>query len=115
MNKKIGMYKVDIGTFGDYLKEEWLEPLDISANSLAKSIGISAVAMSKILSGKNKMSDETGWRLARFFGVSKGYFLRIQAQYIERQEEASFNKRVENMPVFNWGFYKSTALAQQRS
>ena len=86
--EKDDIYKVDIGTFGDYLKEEWLEPLDMTADSLAKSIGISAAAMSKILSGKNRMSDETGLRLARFFGVSKGYFLRIQAQYTERQQEA---------------------------
>lgn len=105
------IYKVDIGTFGDYLKEEWLEPLDMTADSLAKSIGISAAAMSKILSGKNRMSDETGWRLARFFGVSKGYFLRIQAQYTERQQEASFNRRAEKLPIFNWAAYKSHSIS----
>ena len=106
MNDKDSFYKVQIGSFGDYLREEWLEPLNLSSYSLAKSIGISTAAMSKILSGKNKMSDDTGWRLARFFGVSKGYFLGIQSAFIERNAADAFDKEVENLPVFNWNSVK---------
>ena len=102
MDRKKDYYSIDVGTFGDFLKEEWLEPLGITSYSLAKSIGISTTAMGKILSGKNRMSDDTGWRLAHYFGVSKGYFVSIQAKFIEKALAKDFDKEAEKLPVFDW-------------
>ncbi len=73
---------------GVFLNEEFLEPMSISAYRLAKETGISAMAVSEILRGKRGISPKVGLRLARFFGVSDGYFLRIQMQYdIDRLKE----------------------------
>ena len=98
--------RIDIGTFGDYLREEWLEPLAITPYRLAKDLGISSAALSKILSGKNAMSMDTCWRLARYFGMSRNYFAHIQDEYIARRNEEGFEKRVEGLPVYDWARHR---------
>lgn len=94
--------KFDIGTFGDYLKDEWIEPLGLSASKLAADIGISKMAMSKILSGKNRMSEETCWKLARYFGMSLGFFADIQSDYAVRNGEETFLEETKDLPIFDW-------------
>lgn len=78
MNDKYG---IDTGTFGDYLKEEWLEPIGLSAHKLSRDIGISPTALSKILLGKNNMSNDVCRRLSRYFGMSPDFFINVQADY----------------------------------
>ena len=85
------------------LKEEWLEPLGLSSYKLAKDLGISATALGKILSGKHRMSMDTCWRLARYFGVSRNYFFNIQADIEERNNSDSFDSETKGLPVYNWG------------
>ena len=93
-------YMVELGTFGDYLSEEWLEPLGLSAYRLAKDLGISATALSKILRGKNRMSDDICWRLARYFGMSPNFFIRVQAEFSRRNKEEEFLRETKNLPVY---------------
>lgn len=78
MNDKYG---IDTGTFGDYLKEEWLEPIGLSAYKLSNALGISPTALSKILLGKNNMSNDVCRRLSRYFGMSPDFFINVQADY----------------------------------
>ncbi len=95
-------YRIETGTFGDYLREEWLEPLRLSPYSLAKDIGISSAALGKILSGKNMMSLDTCWRLARYFGLSRNYFFNIQADIEKRKCAELFEEKTKDLPVYNW-------------
>ena len=95
-------YKIDLGTFGDYLNEEWMEPLHLSAYRLSKDLGISAAALGKILKGKNRMSDEVCWKLARYFGTSPNFFLKVQAEFSRRNKEAEFRAETANLPVYRW-------------
>jgi addiction module HigA family antidote len=64
-----------------FLKEKFMEPLGVSAYRLAKDTGIKPMAISEILRGKRRITPRTGLRLAKFFGVSEGYFVRLQVQY----------------------------------
>lgn len=75
------MCKVDIGTFSDYLNEEWLEPLGLSLRTLEEKTRIPA----ETIQGKQQLSEEECQNLANYFRVSKNYFLKIQTQYKERQ------------------------------
>lgn len=95
-------YKIELGTFGDYLNEEWIEPLNLSAYRLSKDLGISAAALSKILKGKNRMSDDVCWRLARYFGTSPNFFIRIQAEFSRRNKAEEFRMNTKNLPVYKW-------------
>ncbi len=65
-------------TPGELLLEEFLRPMGISQYRLAKSIGVPAQRISEIVAGKRAITVDTDLRLSRFFGLSKGYWLRAQ-------------------------------------
>jgi len=65
-------------TISEILKEEFMEPLGLSAYRLAKDIHVPVSRVQKILNGTRSISADTSLRLAKYFGVSEGYFLRLQ-------------------------------------
>ena len=95
-------YEISLGSFGDYIKEDWMEPLGLSAYKLAKDLGITPVALSKILNGKNRMSEDVCWRLARYFGMSLNFFVNVQAEYELRNKKNTFIEETKNLPVYSW-------------
>ena len=68
-------------TPGEFLLEEFLRPMRISQYRLAKEIDVPAQRISQIVRGKRSVSADTDLRLCRFFGLSKGYWLRAQVAY----------------------------------
>ena len=66
---------------GEILKEEFLEPLDISAYCLSKSIGIPQTRISEILHGRRRITADTGLRLAKYFGTTPKFWLGLQEDY----------------------------------
>ncbi len=76
-------------TPGQLLREEFLVPMGVSQYRLAKEIGVPPQRISEIVAGKRSVTADTDLRLCRFFGLSKGYWLRAQAAYdTEVAEEA---------------------------
>lgn len=65
-------------TISEILKEEFMEPLGLSAYRLAKDIYVPVSRIQEILNGRRAISADTSLRLAKYFGVSEGYFLRLQ-------------------------------------
>lgn len=68
-------------TPGELLNEEFLKPLGITQYRLAKEIGVSPLRISEIVNGKRAITADTDLRLARFFGLSDGYWLRVQVAH----------------------------------
>ncbi len=66
---------------GEILQEEFLEPLDLSQNALAQAIGVPANRINEIIRGRRGITADTDLRLARFFKLSEGYWLRLQNTY----------------------------------
>jgi antitoxin HigA-1 len=66
---------------GEMLEEEFLIPLGMSKYRLAKSIGVPAQRIGDIIAGKRGVSADTDLRLCRFFGLSDGWWLRLQVGY----------------------------------
>ena len=66
---------------GDILKFEFLDELKLSQNALAKALHIPANRIHAIVNGTRGISGDTDLRLTRFFGLSEGYFLRLQNDY----------------------------------
>lgn len=66
---------------GEILREEFLIPLEISQYRLAKQIGVPAMRISEICSGKRGITADTALRLARAFGTTPGFWLALQASY----------------------------------
>jgi antitoxin HigA-1 len=66
---------------GEMLEEEFLIPLGMSKYRLAKSIGVPAQRVGDIILGKRGITADTDLRLCRFFGLSDGWWLRLQASH----------------------------------
>src|SRR5215210_7145259 len=57
---------------GELLREEFLEPMGITAYQLAKDIGVPAPQVYDIVSEKRGISPDTALRLSKYFGMSEG-------------------------------------------
>lgn len=74
---------------GEILLEEFLNPMTISQNALARAVGVPPRRINEIVLGKRAITADTDLRLARYFGMSEGFFLGLQADYdlTERRRE----------------------------
>ncbi len=66
---------------GQYLEEEFLIPLKISAYRLAKDIHVPAIRISQIIRGKRSITVDTAMRLEKYFGMSAEFWIKWQAHY----------------------------------
>lgn len=66
---------------GEILKEEFLKEIGMSQNALAKAISVPANRIHAIVNGTRRVTADTDLRLCRYFGLSEGYFLRLQNAY----------------------------------
>jgi antitoxin HigA-1 len=66
---------------GEMLAEEFLNPIGMSKYRLAKSIGVPAQRIGNIIAGKRGITADTDLRLCKFFGLSDGWWLRLQADH----------------------------------
>lgn len=72
---------------GEILKEEYLEPLEMSVNALAKALHVPVTRMNEIVRGNRGISADTALRLARYFGTSARFWLNLQTEFELRQVE----------------------------
>ena len=63
---------------GEILKEEFLAEIGMSQNRLAHAIGVPPNRIHAIVKGTRDITGDTDLRLCKFFGLSEGYFLRLQ-------------------------------------
>ena len=66
---------------GEVLLEEFLGPMGISQNALARATGVPPRRINEIVLGKRALTADTALRLAAFFGTSEGFWLGLQADY----------------------------------
>ena len=66
---------------GEVLREDYLVPLEMSANALAKALNVPAPRVNDIVRERRGVSADTAMRLARYFGVSDGFFLQLQTDH----------------------------------
>jgi addiction module HigA family antidote len=72
---------------GEVLREDYLVPLGMSANALAKALGVTATRINDIVRGRRGMTADTALRLARYFGGDALSWLNLQAAYDLRRAE----------------------------
>lgn len=91
------MRDLDPVTPSELLKEEFLEPMGISQYRLAKEIGVPAQRIGQIIAGKRSITADTDLRLCRFFGLSNGYWLRLQVAYDTEVAEEALADQLKNI------------------
>ena len=83
---------------GDILLEDFLRPMGLSQNALARAVNVPPRRINEIVLGKRSLTADTDLRLSRYFGVSEGFFLGLQADYdlMQRRREIEDElKRIE--------------------
>ena len=80
---------------GEILLEDFLKPLGLSQNALARAIGVPPRRINEIVLGKRAVTADTALRLARYFSVSDGTFLGLQLQYELMEQRRRLGSRLE--------------------
>jgi len=66
---------------GEIIKEEYLEPLNMSANALAVALRVSAPRINDVIRQKRGVSIDTALRLARYFNTTPQFWMNLQISY----------------------------------
>lgn len=66
---------------GEILSKEFLEPLGLSQNELARRIGVPPRRVNEIVLEKRGITADTAMRLSKFFGTSAQFWLNLQSEY----------------------------------
>lgn len=74
---------------GEILKEEFLEPLEISAYRLSKETFIPQTRISEIIKGNRRITADTALRFSKFFGTSAKFWLGLQDDFDIEEEQDS--------------------------
>src|SRR5690606_19305116 len=72
---------------GEILREEYLEPLEMSVNALSKALNVPATRMNEVVRENRGVSADTALRLARYFGTSARFWLNLQTEFELRQAQ----------------------------
>eukprot|EP01030_Chromulinospumella_sphaerica_P015071 gene15071-14870_t len=73
-------------TPGEILLQEFLKPAGMSQTGLAVALGVPPRRINEIVLGKRAVTADTDLRLARYWGLSEGFFLRLQNSYDLRMQ-----------------------------
>lgn len=66
---------------GEVLREEFLQPLKLSAYSIAKAIGVPRTRIERLVREETALTADTALRLARYFGTTAEFWMNLQSGY----------------------------------
>ena len=79
---------------GEVLREDFLRPLGMSVNALAKALNVPAPRINDVVRERRGVTADTAIRLARYFGGDARSWLNLQTAYDLRRAEISSAKRI---------------------
>ena len=89
-------------TPGEVLLLEFIEPMGLSQNGLARAIGVPPRRINEIVLGKRAVTADTDLRLGRFFGLSEGFWLGLQSDHDLMRQRRKIVKELESItPLAN--------------
>ena len=82
-------------TPGEILREDFMEPMDISINQLSRDLAVPPNRISEIVNGKRGLTADTALRLERYFGVEAQFWLNLQSEYDLRVMKRKVGRDIE--------------------
>ena len=79
---------------GEVLREDFMRPLNLSSNALAKAIDVPSNRVSQIAKEQRGISGDTAIRLAEYFDTTGEFWMRLQAEYDLKIAEASLSEKI---------------------
>ena len=84
-------------TPGDILLEDFLKPIGMNQTALAKAIGVPPRRINEIVLGKRAVTADTDLRLARYWGLSAGFWLGLQMDYDLMEQRRKMGAELEKI------------------
>ncbi|WP_049620589.1 HigA family addiction module antitoxin [Frateuria defendens] len=66
---------------GEILREEFMRPLELSSNALARALGVTPARINDIANERRGITADTALRLARYFGTTPDVWINLQKRY----------------------------------
>jgi antitoxin HigA-1 len=82
---------------GEILFSEFMEPLNLTEEALAASLGVASLRLRDVISGKQRVNADLDLRLARYFQMSEGFFLGLQSDYELLEAKRSLNGELDRI------------------
>ncbi len=83
---------------GEVLAEEFLAPIGLSQNALARALAVPPRRINEIVLGKRAITADTAIRLARYFGTTAEFWMALQAAFeLEEANQALGRHRIESI------------------
>ena len=84
-----------IVTVGEILLEEFLKPMELSQNALARAVSVPPRRINEIVLGKRSVTADTDLRLTRYFKLSEGFFMRLQMSHDLRVQRRKLGNKLD--------------------
>jgi addiction module HigA family antidote len=88
---------LDLIHAGDILLSEFIQPLGLTEAKVAESVHVEPARISGMIAGTAPVDADLDLRLARLFGLSEGYFLRIQTRHDTLAAKRALNDELERI------------------
>lgn len=88
---------------GEVLKEEFLDPMGITAYRLAKSTGVPQTRVSQIIHGRRRITADTALRLSKYLGTSARFWMGLQDDYDLEEQESSIADELSEIETVGVG------------
>jgi addiction module HigA family antidote len=86
---------------GEILKAEFLDEIGMSQNALALAIHVPSNRIHDIVRGRRSVTADTDLRLSKFFGLTEGYFLRLQMAYDLLEAKRSMTSKIAKIKPYS--------------
>lgn len=80
---------------GEVLVEDFLLPLELSQNALARALGVPPRRINEIVLGKRSITADTALRLARYFRNTPGFWMALQAAFDLEEAQDNLGRQLE--------------------
>lgn len=85
---------------GEFLREEYLLPLNMSAGKLAKALDLPRTRIERIVREEIGISTDTALRLGRFFSTTPNFWLNLQQAYDLETESAKLAREIDHIAPY---------------
>jgi antitoxin HigA-1 len=82
---------------GEVLREEFMEPMDLTAGAIARAVGVPRTRIERIAEEKTGITADTALRLAKYFGNSAEFWLNLQNRFDVRTAERAIARDLANI------------------
>jgi addiction module HigA family antidote len=100
---------------GEFLREDFLVPLGLSANALALALRVPVTRVSEIVRERRGITADTALRLARYFGTTPDFWMKMQMSYdlalADRESKTRIEREIFPAPRTETGALKIRQIA----